>query len=400
MARCLREAGHSVTILASDAYGGLPDDDELGVVRVADLKSSRPLRRLLRRGELATPAAGPDATLELPPPGLLTKVLVPDAYVVSWLPAAVVTARRLVAGGTIDCIVTSGPPESVYLAGLLLGRGRPAWIADFRDGWCFEPLRPRLPTAAQRSFDRRLESRVAGTAEIVVGVTRPIANDLEQRLGARTAYVPNGWDPNAESGEAPPPETVIKTGEVTLVHTGALSGGWGRNPDPLLRALRIVRAESDVAPIRLVHAGRLTTDERDLIDRSGVADAVECLGVLPRASALALQRAADALVLITSRNSSEATSKIYEYLAAGRPILALAEDNEAARIVRETRTGVTVPPDDVDAIALRSVATGEFASGYAPCGIERYTYPAPAEAMAELVEEAIRLRAGLHGEQP
>jgi glycosyltransferase involved in cell wall biosynthesis len=113
--------------------------------------------------------------------------------------------------------------------------------------------------------------------------------------------------------------------------------------------------------------------------------------VLDRAQALALQRSADALLLLTSRSSSEATGKLFEYLGASRPILALAENNEAARIVRQTNTGLTVPPDDVDAIAtaLRRVASGELARAYAPRELDRFTYPGPADTMAELVEEAI-----------
>jgi glycosyltransferase involved in cell wall biosynthesis len=144
----------------------------------------------------------------------------------------------------------------------------------------------------------------------------------------------------------------------------------------------------------LLHAGRLRTEERALIDRAGVAGVVEHLGTLDRAGALALQRSADALVLLTSRNSSEATGKLFEYLFSGRPIVALAENSEAARIVPETNTGITVPPDDVEAIAaaLRRVVSGELMREYAPRNLDRYAYPRPAEQMAELIEEAIRWR--------
>jgi glycosyltransferase involved in cell wall biosynthesis len=126
---------------------------------------------------------------------------------------------------------------------------------------------------------------------------------------------------------------------------------------------------------------------------------VQTLGAVPRATAIALQRKATALLLITSANAGESTGKLFEYLAAGRPILALARDNEAARIVQETNTGVTVPPGDVQAIgaALRSIAIGEFAPLFGPRGVERYTYPAPAEKMAELVERAIARRAQSRG---
>ena len=120
-------------------------------------------------------------------------------------------------------------------------------------------------------------------------------------------------------------------------------------------------------------------------------DGTDCLRELPAAE---VQRSADALVLLTSRNSSEATGKLFEYLFSGRPIVALAENNEAARIVRETSTGVTVPPDDVEAIAaaLRRVVSGELVREYAPRNLDQYEYPRPAEQMAELVEEAIRRR--------
>ena len=134
-----------------------------------------------------------------------------------------------------------------------------------------------------------------------------------------------------------------------------------------------------------------------MIDRSGAGDLVEHVGFLDRDDVSALQRSADVLLLVTSRNSSEATAKVFEYLAVGRPILALAEGNEAARIVRETRTGITVPPDDIDAITrvLTLIARGEFGRDFAPTGIERYAYPGLAEEMGEAIEEAIARRSAL-----
>ncbi len=395
MARHLRRLGHEVTVVACDAWGRLPDDAELDVVRVGDLRSARPLRRLLRRGKLLV--AGDEGTLEAPPTALLTKVFVPDMHVVTWLPGLLVALRRLVDRDAIDCLITTSPPETAHVAGLMLGARRPAWIADFRDGWTFEPWRDPFPTSAQRTLDTWLERRVAQAAQVTIGATRPIAEDLARRLGARAAWVPNGWDPiSAPPPAAAPPERASSDGVVTLVHTGTLSGPWGRSPETLLRALRVVSAEPGVPPLRVLHAGRLTTEERDLIERSGLGDAVEYLGVMSRSAALALQRSADALLLVTSRNASEATSKVFEYLVAGRPILALAANNEAERIVRETNTGITVPPDDLDAIAvaLRAVASGELGRRYAPHGLDRFTYPGPAEAVAELAETAIQRREG------
>ena len=390
MARHLRAQGDSVTIVASDAWGRLPDDDAAGVVRTGDLRAWPPLRRLLRRGEL--PKAG-GAGVELPPTALLTKVLVPDAHVLTWLPAAAWTVRRLLTRGRFDCLVTSSPPETAHLVGLVLGgRLRPPWIADFRDGWSFEPLRDRFPTSAQRALDAELERLVVRTAEVSVGATRPIAVDLERRLGASAVHVTNAWDPELEAGVTRADGPVeAEDRAAVLVLTGTFSGVSGRMPEPLLRALAGLEREPQGRRIRLHLAGRITPEEHALIERAAPAGVVTHHGMLDHASALALQRSADALVLLTSRNTSEASGKLFEYLAAGRPILALAEGNEAARIVQETGTGIAVPPDDVDAItaALRTVVSGELARSYEPRGLEAYTYPAPAKAMAALVEEAI-----------
>jgi glycosyltransferase involved in cell wall biosynthesis len=391
MAHYLQALGYSVTVATSNVWGSLPNDAADGVTRIGDLRTSRIARTLLDRFDLPVAGYVPDR----PPPGWVTKVVVPEPKTVTWLPFAMPVVRRLVGRDQVDCLVTTSPAESSHLVGLLLGKRRPAWVADFRDGWTFEPLRERFPTAPQRWLDSSFERRVARTANAVVGATRPITHDLSGRLGANSTFVPSGWDPL----DAPAASTPDGGGEdcVRLVYTGTMA--VRRDPRPMFEALRAVNSASGRRPVRLVYAGRLTDEHQAMIAKSNVASFVEDLGMLDRAAAIDLQHSADALVLLTSRNASEATGKIYEYLASGRPIVALAEGNEAARIVRETNTGITVPPDDVDAIvgAFRRVATGELAEAYAPKDLDRYTYPGPAEAMAEVIEEAIARRSVSRG---
>jgi glycosyltransferase involved in cell wall biosynthesis len=178
------------------------------------------------------------------------------------------------------------------------------------------------------------------------------------------------------------------------VHTGTLWGGWGRDPAALFAALRALRDERPDLTERFefVLAGRLDNVQRERLEASGLTGVVRHVGMLTRREAIALQRGADALLLLTSRQLSwEAPGKLFEYMSAGRPILALAQGNEAARVVTETRTGVTVPPDDETAIraALVDLIEGRSASSYAPVGTERYRYPAPADAMIEVIDQAI-----------
>ena len=115
------------------------------------------------------------------------------------------------------------------------------------------------------------------------------------------------------------------------------------------------------------------------------------VGHLPRLEAVALQRRADALVLVASRERDVVTGKLFEYLVAGRPILALTNRDEAAAIVGETGTGVAVALDDEPAIVqgLRDVISGELMARYRPRGLSAYTFPAPAIAMLDVIQTAI-----------
>jgi glycosyltransferase involved in cell wall biosynthesis len=145
--------------------------------------------------------------------------------------------------------------------------------------------------------------------------------------------------------------------------------------------------------LRLAIAGRLDRNALRLVQDSGVDEQILILGELPHAESLAVQRRADALVLIASAEGSEVTGKLFEYLSAGRPIIALAGP-AVGEIVSHTQTGVTVRPDDVDEIAvqLRRLINGQLAAAYRPVNLEQYVYPGPALRMAGVIEEAIASR--------
>ena len=383
----LRRMGHDVRVVTSGAFGTLADPaQERGVIRTADLMASPRLRRLVGIAPLAAPdgaasVAGADPGL----PGLLTTTLVPDAFLASWAPMALAAARRSLRERPADCVITSSPNESTHLIGLALRRLGHAWIADLRDGWTFERFLPEFPTRAQRSLNRALERRALTGADAVMAATEPIAADLRARLGIDVAYVPNAWDPDLDAGiGAPDPPGGHG---LELVHTGKLSGGWGRDPRPLLNGVRRLLDERP-GSVRLRLAGRLDEEDSRVIAEAGLGDAVEHVGQLGRAEAVRLQRGAGVLLLVTSRHSGEATGKLFEYLAAGRPILAVGGINEAARIVGETGTGVAVDSHDEEAVlaALRAAASGQLP--YAPHGLERYRHPSPAQRVIELADVA------------
>ena len=399
----LRRLGHEVRVVTTSLFGALEDDGGR-VWRTRDLQSDGALRRWLRRPPTSAGESAAESAVA-PAPRYLTHGLVPDAHLATWLPFATAAARRLLARWPADAIVTNSPTDSTHLAPLLLGRGRPAWVADFEDGWRFEPLRGGWPTRAQDRLDRALEGRVVRAADVVTGLTRPIAEDLAARYGARARYVPIGWDPEQPVAAAPP-AGLLEPGTVTLLHPGTLSLQERRDPRGFFAALeRFAARDPDAGRLRVLLAGPRTSVDDELLAALSPAAGrlVRHVGRLPREDVLALERDADALLLLTTGpHRSVATGKIFEYFGAGRPVLALCPDNEARRIAEETRVGPVLDPDDHEAIAdaLGRIVRGTLTDGLGPPDVSRYLMPRPALAFAEAVEEAIERRGAARPRTP
>jgi glycosyltransferase involved in cell wall biosynthesis len=379
MTKYLARLGHRVTVLTSQFAGEGPVEGAEAVIRTRDLLASG-LNWRQRRDKTA---GGTAAVGRSPSPA--ESVLVPDISVASWLPFALNAVRGL----RPDCVITTSPPQSAHLLGLRLSRRGVPWIAELRDGWRFDRPRGDWPLAAQRRLDSRLERSVIERADGVVAVTRPIAEDLERRFGRPVELITNGFDPDEIDGEN---GFLVDPDRFSLVHTGSM-GFTGGTSRPLVEALRLLEPEV-AARIEVVFAGLLSTEEAALLESPELDGIVRCVGSLGRADVLRLQRSADALLVVTegAKRPSVATGKLFEYLAASRPILVLGEETEAGRIVRETQRGTATSADDPEQIsaALRDL----MQNGRADLGgselVEPYAWPHLAEEYAAVVDEVCR----------
>ena len=391
MARYLERLGHGVTVLTTRAYGELPDDAEHGVHRAPDLQ----LARARLRGERTIGSLyAADTYSGRPHP--LSRVLVPEPLVAAWMPFARALALRLAASERFDCVLTTSPPESAHLVGHALQRRRGLpWVAELRDAWRLESLRPPFPLSAQRHLDGWLERRTLAAADAVVCVSQPAAADLRARGIANPLVIENGWDPEqVEAARAESSGIGLDPDRVSLVYTGRF--GRGRDPGALVDALAMLaRDEPEIAArLELLIAGPLTAEERQSLARAVPPSRIVLLGTLPHERALALQREADALALIAHPQRSQLLNyKLFEYLAAERPILALAAGTEAGRVAAELGCEV-VGAADARAIAgaLRRLSS-EGLPVPERAAAARYAYPAPAEKLATVIEAATSRRA-------
>ncbi len=388
-AKYLARRGHRVIVLTSKVSGSGPVEGAARVIRTRDLMASDLNWR--RSSFEALQGSGAAAA---PEPSVLEAVVVPDLALVGWVPFAAPRAVAVAAQERADVVWTTGPPPSTNLIGLAVRRrlGIP-WVADIRDGWRFERNHADFPLALQRRLDAAMDRRLTASADRVTAVTEPIARDARERLGAAHATtVSNGFDlEELDELAGAPPEGLLDPDRYSLLYTGRL-GYAKRSPGPLLAGLRALRERDAEAAARVevLFAGPLREDERAEIEAADLAGTTRALGALDRTATMRLQRAADALLLITTGNPSETGQKLFEYFAADRPIFVVGDRTEAARMVAEARAGDAAPLDDPGEIARRLAALVRGETVVAAGAIAaRFHYAALAEELERELELAI-----------
>jgi glycosyltransferase involved in cell wall biosynthesis len=281
------------------------------------------------------------------------RLLVPDENV-GWTLTAIPAAVRLVRREGIDAVLTTSPPGSVHVVGAAVQRFTGArWVADLRDSLLAHPHR-RADSAALKAKEgtRRAVARlVARRADAISAASEAIAEETRS-LGPRASVVTieNGCDFDDFAGLEHHASSRFR-----ITHAGSFFGR--RDPRPFLTAF----AESGLdAVARFV--GDFRSADREWAETLELGDRLELHEFGSRRRALELQRDSEALLLLIpeadGRGKGVLSGKVFEYLAAERPILAaVPPDGAAAALIRETGAGVVASPDDPQAIgeALRSL---------------------------------------------
>ena len=324
--------------------------------------------------------------------------LIPDSYV-GWAARAARAASQRLARGDIDALLSSSPPDSVHLVALSALRRFPVpWVADFRDPWVGLSFRAP-PTAWHRTRQTRLERAVLETADVVSVASRLHAEQIEARSHAsgrsrRVVHLPNGFEPEPAVESQPPDDP-----HFTLVFTGTAS----QMPDleVFLEAVHDVLASRSEARRRLRArlVGPYDAGYRDRATALGLNGIVEFLGPRPHGEARMWQRRADGLLLWKPRGEGYRTmvpGKLYEYLDAGRPVLALLDPAEEAAALVRRAGGTVLPPGERTPLAAAieraylAWKAGERPRPKRPDWLEDHTRPKLAQRLGELLDGLTR----------
>lgn len=379
--------------VGTDQLGDIPGD--LPVKRVFALDTAR---HLAVRGRY---------------PGWLS---VPDRWA-SWLVGAIPAGLGLVRRHAPEVIWSTYPIATAHLIAFALHRltGVP-WVADFRDPMTEVDLAThrRFPPDPKIWRARRWIERLAVRHSARMIFVSPSALTLYRERypevsEGRWALIPNGYDESAfAAAEAvvggPATPTVGSPRPLTLLHSGVLYPTPDRDPTHFFAALASLASAERIRPGELRIVLRATGHDehyRRLIEKTGVGALVSLEPAVAYREALREMLAADGLLVFQGRDSNTAIpAKLYEYLRARRPILALVDpEGDTAVVLRSAGVGTLVPMSSTEMIAQRLLAflddVRRGTSRVAPAAIvRRYSRQATAEDLAGLLGG---VSAGLRG---
>jgi glycosyltransferase involved in cell wall biosynthesis len=283
-----------------------------------------------------------------------------------------------------EVVFTTGPPHCLHSVGLYVKErfGLP-WVACFRDPWYTNKVPRPLSTEERRGIEQE--------QEVVAGADLIIANTPLNCSGFQQAYpehrhkfvtITNGYDPDMfprPAGLSGPRE------RLAILHAGELYSG--RDPRPFLDAVRDLEtgARNGQPRFRLRFLGRATEHLFDLsreVQTRGLSGLVDLVGQVPYRDALRQMTEADILLLVhTPGHRVGVPAKLYEYLGAGKPILALAEpDGDIAWVLENSGLPYRIaPPQDSGRIRQALVELAELAK----------SPPAPRTAVTALTRDQL-----------
>lgn len=312
---------------------------------------------------------------------------IPDARKY-WVKPSVKFLSEVLDNEKIETIITTGPPHSVHLIGQQLKAEKDLrWLADFRDPWTSIGYHKKLKlTTSSQKKHKELERSVLNHADEII-VTSPATQKEFERITERPiAVITNGHDSDYKGG-------AHLDKDFTISHIGSLLSD--RNPKNLWKILSQIAAENPVfrTDLQLEFMGVVSKDVMDSLYRFELGPYIKMRGYGSHAEAQRRQQRSQVLLLVeidSEETKGIIPGKLFEYMAAQRPILALGpKDWEAGKIITETRSGAVYDyrsHDDLKNIVLDWY--GAFKKGNLTStakNIEKYSRKTLTEQLAKLL---------------
>lgn len=285
-------------------------------------------------------------------------ICIPDGTLF-WHCKAGSVVKSLVKQYRIDMIYTTVGPYSTHLLGMFLKKSlKIKWIADFRDEWTTHPqyiTNKLIYYNKLRVFiESWLERKVCEQADAIITISDKMTDNIMKKNKvdrSKFHVIPNGFD-DEDFDEIKVDS--IDNSIFTISYTGSFHGYC--KPTNFLVALRhlIDEGKIDEGKIIVNFAGNHSEWIKQYVNDLELDGIVNICNYVDHKESIKILKKSDALLLIipTAPNSDSIyTGKIFEYIRAQKPILALIPpDGIAADLLRRTKTGYICDNDNINEI--------------------------------------------------
>lgn len=298
-------------------------------------------------------------------------LFVPDARV-GWYWDSVRAGRRLLSSENIDALISVGPPHTAHLVAKTLSKDfHVPHIPVFIDPWVdIVYYKDFKRNKAVLALDNRMERSVLQNASSVVFVTASMKEYYQKKyewLGEKSHVLYWGFNEEDFAHVRPTKEKRRET----LLHTGNIFDY--QNPAELWKNMK--REVDKGRDLRLTFVGTVSPGIKRSIETSGLGERTTYKGFLPYREVVREVMQASYL-LVCATEPRHVPGKLFEYLRAGKPILAFGDDNaEVERLLNEAKAGMLFPYSSNARDFFKSSRTmrpkGEFVKKYARKKIAR-----------------------------
>ena len=273
---------------------------------------------------------------------------IPDARKF-WINPSVKYLTNYLQNNKVDAIISTGPPHSMHLIALgVKQKLNIPWIADFRDPWTQIDFYDQLQlTKFADNKHKKLEKSVLQNANRVVTVSSHWANDLNSLCNRQIDVITNGFD--AEDFQLLKSETLLQG--FLFHHIGALNKD--RNPHVLWQVLGELCQQDPIfkTELKLKFTGKTDAAVFESLKLNGILDNAERTDYMAHSEVVKLLLKSPVLLLPLNDTPNVlgiVPGKLFEYLAAKRPIFAIGNlSGDSAKIIKETNAGSMVDFKDV-----------------------------------------------------
>ncbi|MCL6257617.1 glycosyltransferase family 4 protein [Aquiflexum sp. TKW24L] len=278
---------------------------------------------------------------------LRANALIPDPRRF-WVKPSVGFLTDLIEKGQFDAIITTGPPHSLHLIGLQLKRKTGiTWLADFRDPWSKWEFLDTLPMMKWvRKKHETLEKEVLKESDAIITISPTFQKDFEILSGRKVHLLTNGFD----TTDLPENWDDLQTSSdgIEILYTGVIDAI--RNPIPFLEALKAT-FEKTGKDVTLRFVGKVSENVTATIKSDPwFHNQVRLEGYVSHKEVFSFyQKAHLQLLILTDTKNAQGNipGKLFEYMATGRPILALGDPNgDSAKILNDSNCGKVFRHDD------------------------------------------------------